>query len=104
MPLGILFPSLPWPIIDTLVKIVGFLGATLMIYAVLLEEERRQDAVFFVGATGLLVYSLLFGNAVFTFLSLGVMLVSGRELFLIVIGKHHHSHKLVEEYKHPEKP
>ncbi|MFA6105687.1 MAG: hypothetical protein WC725_03805 [Patescibacteria group bacterium] len=102
MPLGLFLPSLPWPTLDILVKVVGFLGATLIIYAVLLEEEKRQDAVFVVGSTALLVYSLVYGNTVFSFLSAGVLLVSARELILIVGGKHHHSEKLVQEYKHPE--
>lgn len=103
MPLGFLLPSLPWSFLDTVVKIVGFTGSVLIIYAVLLEEEKRQDAVFVVGSAATLVYSLVFANAVFTFLSAGILLVSGRELIQIFRGKHHHSHKLVQEYKHPEK-
>ena len=102
MPLGFLFPSLPWPMLDVLVKITGFLGATLVIYAILLEEEKRQDAVFVVGSAALLVYSLVFGNAVFSFLSAGMLIVSGRELIQIFRKHHHHSKKLVDEYKHPE--
>ena len=102
MPLGLLFPSLPWPALDVLVKVVGFTGSLLIIYAVLLEEERRQDAVFVVGSFGTLVYSLVFGNAIFTFLSAGVFVVSLRELIQILRKKHHHNEKLVEEYKHPE--
>ena len=103
MPLGFIFPSLPWSALDILVKVTGFLGATLVIYAVLLEEEKRQDAVFVVGSSALLVYSLIFGNAVFSFLSIGILIISGRELILILLKRHHHSEKLVEEYKHPEK-
>lgn len=102
MPLGTFFPSLPWPILDVAVKVVGFIGALLFMYAILLEEERRQDAVFVVGSACLLVYSLVFANAVFTLLSAGVFLVSGRELIQLFRGKHHHSTTLVEEYKHPE--
>ena len=103
MPFGLLLPSLPWPVLDILVKVVGFLGATLIIYAILLETEKRQDAVFVVGASGALVYSLVFGNAVFTFLSAGILLLSGFKLIQILRGKHHHSKELIEEYKHPEK-
>jgi lipid-A-disaccharide synthase-like uncharacterized protein len=103
MPLGLLLPSLPWSVLDTLIRVVGFVGSILIIYAILLEEEKRQDAVFVVGSAATLVYSLIYGNAIFTFLSAGVLLVSGRELILIFRGKHHHSNKLVQEYKHPEK-
>lgn len=102
MPFGLLLPSLPWPILDIGVKVIGFTGALLFMYAILLEEERRQDAVFVVGSACLLAYSLVFGNAIFTLVSAGVLLVSGRELIQLFRGRHHHSSTLVEEYKHPE--
>lgn len=102
MPLGNFFTSVPWPFIETLVKVVGFLGSLLLIYAILLEEEKRQDAVFVVGSACLLVYSLYIDNKIFSFLAAGIFLVGGRELVQIIRKKHFHSNELVEEYKHPD--
>ncbi|MBI5728941.1 MAG: hypothetical protein HY983_01685 [Candidatus Magasanikbacteria bacterium] len=91
MPLSNLFPSLPWPIVITVFNVVGFMGAIAFIYAVLLEQEKRQDAVFVVASASLFVYSLAVNNVIFMFLSAGVFLVAGRELIQILRGKHHHS-------------
>ena len=103
MPLGNLFPSLPWPILDTMVVVVGFMGALAFIYSVLLEEERRQDAVLVVASASLFVYSLSIKNPLFMFMSAGVFLVAGRELVQIMRGKHHHTIGNIEKYEQLEK-
>lgn len=91
MPFSNLFPTLPWPIDITLFTIVGFMGALALIYAVLLEQEKRQDAVLVVASASLFVYAMSINNHIFTFLSAGVFLVAGRELVQILRGKHTHS-------------
>lgn len=96
------FGFLPWPIVDTLVRVVGFMGALAMGYAVLLEAEKRQDAVFVVGSASLFVYALWQGNYIFMFAMGLVFLVSARELIQIFRKKHLHTTEMVEKYKHPE--
>lgn len=102
MPFENLFPSLPWTLLDTVVRVVGFMGALAFIYAVLLEEEKRQDAVLVVASASLFVYSLAVKNAIFMFVSAGVFLTAGRELVQILRRKHTHSTELIEEFKHPD--
>lgn len=78
------------------------MGGLALIYAVLLEEEKRQDEVFVVGSASLFVYALWINNPLFMFAMGGVFLVAGRELIQIMRGKHTHSTELVEEFKHPD--
>lgn len=96
-----LLPSLPWPLIDVVMNVVAGLGAILITYGVFLEAERRQDAVFTVGAACLLVYSLWVGNKIFSVAMAGLMIGSFVELLEIMLGRHLHSTELVEEYKRP---
>lgn len=85
-----LFPSMPWPILDTIIKVVAALGALLLTYGVFLEAERRQDAVFIVGSACLLVYSLWIGNIIFSLAMAGLFIGSWIELIEILRGKHRH--------------
>lgn len=102
MPFGNIFPSLPWPFIDTAVRVVGFMGALAFIYAVLLEEEKHQDAVFMLAAASLFVYAWWANNPIFMFVSAGVFLVTGHQFIQIILHKHTHSTELIEEFKHPD--
>jgi len=72
-------------------NIVAGLGAILLTYGIFLEAERRQDAVFVVGAGCLLVYALWIGNTVFSIAMAGVALASFIELVEILLGRHHHT-------------
>ena len=49
-PLASLFPTLPWTTLDIVLNVVAGLGAILITYGIFLEAERKQDAVFVVGA------------------------------------------------------
>lgn len=102
MPFPSIFSTLPWPFLDTLVRVVGFIGSILLVYAVLLEEEKRQDAVLMIGSAALLPYAIFINSPIFIFLATGIFLVSGREFLQIVRKKHFHNTELVEEYKHPD--
>lgn len=101
MPFESIFTTLPWPITDVIIRVVGFIGALLLIYAILLEEEKRQDAVFAIGSLALLPYAIFLNSPIFIFLFTGIFLVSSRELVQIIRKRHIHSNELVEEYKHP---
>ncbi len=102
MPFYNLIPSLPWPLLDVVMNVVAGLGAILLTYGIFLEAERRQDAVFVVGAGCLLVYALWIGNTIFSVAMAGVAAASFIELIEIMLGRHTHSAESVEKYKHPE--
>lgn len=91
MPLSNLFPNAPYSFLEIAVAVVGFLGALALSYGILLERERRQDAVFVVGSASLFVYGLVKNDYIIMF-AMGLMfLVAGRELIQIMRGKHIHS-------------
>ncbi len=99
MPLQNFFPSAPYSFLIIAVTVVGIMGALALMYAILLEEERRQDVVFVVGAASLLVYALLRHDPVFIFATLGIFLIAGRELIQILRGKHHHTVEDMRKYE-----
>ena len=99
MPLENLFPNLPTSFVELAVYVVGFMGALALSYAVLLEQEKRQDALFVVASASLFVYGLVHHDKIIMF-AFGLMfLVAGRELVQIMRRKHKHSTEMVEEYK-----
>ena len=102
MPLESFLPTLPWPLIEIIVNVVAMLGAVLITYAIFLEAERRQDAVFTVGAGCLLVYALFIGNKIFAIAMAGLMIGSFIELIEIMIGYHTHGQKMVVQYQNPK--
>jgi hypothetical protein len=101
MPFADFLPTLPWPLIDIIMNVVAGLGAILITYAIFLEAERRQDAVFAIGAGCLLVYALWIGNKIFSIAMAGLMIGAFIELIEIMLGRHVHSQELVSEYKYP---
>ena len=102
MPLENLFPNLPTSFVELAVYVVGFMGALALSYAVLLEQEKRQDALFVVASASLFVYGLVHHDKIIMF-AMGLMfLVAGRELIGLMRGKHHHSSQMIEKYEHPE--
>ena len=83
-----IFPSLPWPLIDIVMNVVAGLGAILLTYAIFLEAEKRQDAVFVIGAGCLLVYALWIGNTIFSIAMAGMAIGAFIELVEIMLGRH----------------
>ncbi len=102
MPLYNLFPNLPTSLPELLLAVAGVLGALTLSYAVLLEAERSQDAVFVLASASLLAYALIEGNRIFIFAFALLLMVSGRELIQIMRGKHHHTEEDIKKYDHPE--
>ncbi len=94
-----LIPGLSLSYLDLAVYIVGFMGALALMYSVLLEEERRQDEVFVVGAASLLVYALVHRDYIFSFAMAGMLLIAGRELIQIMRGRHHHTVEDMRKYE-----
>ncbi len=81
-------PSLTLP--EIIIHVVGMLGAILSAYGVFLEEEKRQDAVFLLGGSCLLVFALLVKSYIFIIASGLFTLASLIEFVSILRGRHHH--------------
>lgn len=94
-------PNLPWPMIEVLVNVVAGLGALLLTYGVFLEAEKRQDIVFIIGGSCLFVYALWISNKIFAIGFAGFTVASTVELVEILIGRHKHSQKMIEDFKNP---
>ncbi|EKE07448.1 MAG: hypothetical protein ACD_18C00083G0003 [uncultured bacterium] len=94
-----LFPNLPTSTIELMIYIVAALGSVLITYAVFLEVERRQDLVFFVGASCLFVYALYIDNMVFMIASAGLGLASLVEFIEIYLGLHKHDRNELKRVK-----
>ncbi len=96
------FPNLPWTWPEIIFNILASLGAIMMIYAIFLEAEKKQDAVLAIGAVCLMTYAIWIGNKIFMVAMGGVAVASLIELIEIISGRHLHSTEMVEKYKHPE--
>lgn len=83
-------------------NVVAGLGAVLITYAIFLEAERNQDAVFVVGSMCLLVYALWIGNTIFTIAMGGLLLASALELAEILLGRFTSDIRIVERHEWPK--
>ena len=92
-PISSLLPTLPWGTLEILMNVVAGLGAVLITYAIFLEAERNQDAVFLVGSACLLVYAVWIGNTIFAIAFSGLALASFIELVEILFGMAPHKIK-----------
>lgn len=93
------FSTLPWSLIEIAMNVVAGLGAILLTYAIFLEAERRQDAVFIIGSGCLLIYALWIGNTIFSLAMAGILIGSVIELIEILTGHHIHDEKKIAEYR-----
>jgi len=85
------FPYLPVSSLsETLIYVTGGVGAILLIYAIFLDVEKRQDLVMLIGASCLLVYALFLRNLIFSVAMAGVALASIFEFVEIYTGLHKH--------------
>lgn len=85
------FPYLPISsLTETIIYVMGGIGAILLIYAIFLDVESRQDLVMLIGACCLLTYSLFIHNLIFSIAMAGVALASIFEFIEIYTGLHKH--------------
>lgn len=84
---------------EIVVHVVAGLGAVLMVYGVFLEREKRQDAVFTIGAACLFVYALYIQNRIFMVTTGAFFAASFFEFIELIIGHHKHTTKDVGVYK-----
>lgn len=102
-PLQSIFPVLPGSLAEIMITVAGLMGAITLSYAVLLETEKRQDAVFVLAGFSLFVYALLVSDRVLIFAGGLLFIVAGGKLINILRGKHHHTWSEIEKYEHPGK-
>lgn len=94
-----LLPGLPWDNMVIVMNIVAMAGATLHIYGVFLETEKRRDLVFILGGVCLFIYALWINNKIFMLAMAGFTVGSLIEVIEIMTGHHKHSKMQVENYE-----
>ncbi len=93
-----MFPSLPMDPLVIIMNMIAMAGATLHIYGVFLETEKRRDVVFVVGGVCLFIYAMWVGNKIFMLAMAGFTLGSLIEIIEIMTGHHKHSLMQIENY------
>ncbi|HBB38294.1 MAG: hypothetical protein UV82_C0003G0083 [Candidatus Magasanikbacteria bacterium GW2011_GWD2_43_18] len=92
-------PLLPTSVAETWIFVGAGLSIILLVYAVFIEKEHRQDLVRLVGTGGLLIYALYIQNLVFT-IAMGALAVASLVEFIeIMMGIHKHSPEDLQRYK-----
>lgn len=94
-----LLPGLPWDNMVIAMNIIAMAGATLHIYGVFLETEKRRDLVFVLGGVCLFIYALWINNKIFMLAMAGFTVGSLIEVIEIMTGHHKHSKMQVENYE-----
>jgi len=94
-----IIPTIPtqWP--DIAIVTAGILGIVLLVYAIFIEQEHRQDLIRIVGACGLLIYALYIGSGLFVIAMAAIAIASAVEFFEIMFGLHTHSPEDLKRYK-----
>ncbi len=64
------------------------IGVILLVYAVFLETEKRQDIVFVISGVCLFIYALFINNLIFMLATGGLILASMIEFIEILLGIH----------------
>ncbi len=94
-----MFPGLPMDPTVIVMNIIAMAGATLHIYGVFLETEKRRDLVFILGGVCLFIYALWINNKIFMLAMAGFTIGSLIEFIEIMAGYHKHSQSQVEDYE-----
>ncbi|MFH1947212.1 MAG: hypothetical protein ABIJ23_03600 [Candidatus Magasanikbacteria bacterium] len=88
MLLGNLLPNLTTDINTIIIHIIAMVGIILLIYAVFLETEKRQDIVFIISGICLFIYALFINNLIFMLATGGLVIASLVEFIEILLGIH----------------
>jgi len=94
-----LIPYLPTSLAETWIFVGAGLCITLLVYAIFIEKEHRQDLIRFVGTGGLLVYAIYIDNLIFTIAMGAIAIASLIEFVEILTGLHKHSPEDLKRYK-----
>ena len=71
-----LLPNLTTDIDTIIIHIIAMIGVILLIYAVFLETEKRQDIVFVISGICLFIYALFINNLIFMIATGGLVVAS----------------------------
>lgn len=94
-----LIPSLPATWGNAFLVMSAAVGTVLLVYAVFIEQEYRQDIIRMLGAGGLFVYALAIENVFFMIAMGAVALASAIEFVEIMMGLHKHNKEDLKRYK-----
>ncbi len=94
-----LIPHLPTSLAETWIFVGAGLCIILLVYAVFIEKENRQDLVRLIGTGGLLVYAVYIDNLIFTIAMGAIAVASLVEFVEISMGLHKHSPEDLARYK-----
>jgi len=94
-----LIPYLPTSVAETWIFVGAGISIILMMYAVFIEKENRQDLIRLVGTGGLLIYALYIQNLIFIIAMGAIAVASLVEFVEIMLGLHKHSPEDLARYK-----
>lgn len=94
-----LIPHIPNGWQEAFLVVGAVLGAIMLVYAVFIEQEHRQDIIRMLGAGGLFVYALYIHDAFFAIAMGAVALASAVEFAEIMLGLHKHGPEDLKRYK-----
>ena len=83
-----LLPNLTTDINVIIIHIIAGIGIVLLVYAIFLETEKRQDIVFMLAGICLFIYSIFIGNLIFMIATGGLVIASLIEFIEILLGIH----------------
>jgi len=83
-----LLPNLSTDIDTIIIHIIAMLGIILLVYAIFLETEKRQDVVFIISGVCLFIYALFINNLIFMIATGGLILAALVEFIEILLGIH----------------
>ncbi len=81
-------PNLSTDISTIIIHTIAIIGIILLIYAVFLETEKRQDVIFIISGLCLFIYALFINNLIFIIATAGLTLASLVEFIEILLGIH----------------
>ena len=78
-----IFPTLPQSIIEILMVIIPLIGTFLLVYAVFIEKEHKEDIIRFLGAASLNTYAIYINNTLFIIAMSAIMIATAIEFIEI---------------------
>lgn len=83
-----LLPNLSTDINIIIIHAIAVVGVILLVYAIFLETEKRQDIIFMLSGICLFIYALFINNLIFMIATGGLILASLVEFIEIITGIH----------------
>lgn len=94
-----IIPTLPASLAEIFIYVGAYLGIILLVYAVFIEQEHRQDIIRMLGAGGIFIYGLYIENTILCIAMGAIALASLVEFLEILFGLHKHGPEDLKKYK-----